>query len=598
MILQSLVDYYETLAAKGEIAPLGWGRAKASYALNLSDQGQLLGLIPLKQSVPRGKKTVEVPQEMTVPEPVIRGVNVAANFLCDHAGYFFGIDNKGKPERTLQCVTVSRELHLSVLERGTGPAARAVIRFFESWDPSGAVEHPVLQPYLEELRAGAYLVFYTGQGRYAHEDEEIRQLWNDYYQAESSNPVGRCLVTGKRAPIALLHGKIKGVPGAQMAGANLVSFNANAYESYGHDGEQGLNAPVSEYANFAYSTVLNHLLADYSHRVVMGDTVLVYWSRSANPIEDALFGYSLDPGSTDWMQQTNDARQDENQLLDSLFKKLMRGENVDEIDLEDPFFVLGLAPNAARLSVRFFLQNSFGGFINNLKRHYDDLQMVKAPYERAYLSVPALLRETVNLKSKDKVSSPLLTGSVLRAILSGQPYPEALYLSVLTRVRAEQDDEKRFIKKVTRGRAAIIKAYLKRNADASKQFGEVLSVALNEQSNNRAYVLGRLFAVLERAQMEANPGINTTIKDRYFTSACATPGNVFPVLLRLASHHTAKSEYGKNREIEIGRLMDKLDVAADPIPSRLSLKEQGVFILGYYQQVQDRYTGSKNKEEK
>lgn len=280
------------------------------------------------------------------------------------------------------------------------------------------------------------------------------------------------------------------------------------------------------------------------------------------------------------------------------FKKIMRGENVDEVNLQEPFFVLGIAPNAARLSVRFFLQNTFGGFMQNLKNHYDNLEIARAPYEKEYLSIATLLSQTVNPNAKDKAASPLMAGTVLRCILSGLPYPEALYTSVINRIRAEQDSEEKRTKKINRARAAIIKAYLSRDVQASQQYRGVITVALNEQSNQRAYVLGRLFSVLEKIQMDAYPEINSTIKDRYFTSACATPGNVFPVLLRLSSHHTPKNKHGKYQESQIAQLMDKLEVEQDPIPARLSLKEQGLFILGYYHQVQQRYVSSKNKEEK
>lgn len=570
MILQALVDYYEALAQRGEISPQGWCTERASFALNLSPAGELVGVIPQVHMESRGKKEVEVPDQMQVPERYVRSSGIRANFLCDNATYLLGYDSKGKPEKALEYFKAAKQLHLEVLKDCQGEAAQAVKNFFNTWNPRQSNENPLLQPYQQAL-ATANLVFLVNGETYAQKDTEIRDAWWDYRNQNGNAAQSLCLVCGKELPLAELHGKIKGVPGAQSAGASLISFNASAYESYGQGSGGFPNAPISEYAAFAYVTALNHLLADRDHRRQIGDTMVVYWAEQADPKPRELFELFAFP------------EPDSDSALNGVMQNLALGKPIDDVDMSRRFYVLGLAPNAARISVRFFLQDSFGHMLDNLRLHYERLEIQKPAFDnRQYLSIPQLLWETVNPKSKDKASSPLLSGAVMRSVITGTPYPQSLYGAVMTRIRADRN--------LSRGRVAIIKAYLIRNQNGN----EVITMALNEGFHDRAYVLGRLFAVLEDAQLQANPGINTTIKDRYFTSACATPGIVFPQLLRLSANHTAKAQYGYAREKEKAQLIDLLNMEEDPLPTHLSLKEQGMFMLGYYHQVQARY---KKKEE-
>lgn len=592
MILQSLVRYYEILAEQNLVPSPGYCMAKVSYALHLSPDGELLGIVNVKEHTQRGKKEVDVPKVMRVPAQAIRAVNVTANFLCDNSGYFLGIDGKGKPERAKECFSASRELHEKVLSAVEHPAAVAVLRFFEKWNPETAAEHPVVREKLESLTEGGFLIFTMDGAKYVQDEPEIQKAWEVYCRAREKGVQMQCLVTGREEPVAILHGKIKGVKDAQSAGANLVSFNASAYESYGREGGQGLNAPVGEYAAFAYATVLNHLLADKEHVQIFGDTTVIYWAESALPEYRNIFTAMINP-----------QQEDENQLLHSTMEKLRNGRPVaDNISLSTPFCILGLAPNAARISVRFFLQNTFGDFLKNIRKHYDDLEITKAPYEFPYLTPYWLLRETVNPNSKDKSASPLLSGEVMRAIFTGGPYPKALLEAVMLRIRAEQDNEDKHTQKITSGRAAILKAYLIRSSYKEK-YKEVLIVPLNEASNIQPYVLGRLFAVLEKAQKDANPGINSTIKDRYFSSACATPANVFATLFKLYESHIEKLKKQEtmrgiaiNTEKQMGLLLDKLEVKQHTFPTNLSLEDQAVFVLGYYQQIQNFYIPKDKKE--
>ena len=583
MILQALNECYGALAKRGEISLPGWCDAKVSYALDIDEQGTLHGLIPLKTS-PDGKK--EVPRILRVPEQTGRSSNVCPNFLCNNGEYLLGIDYKGKPQRTRQCFDAARALHEELLAAVDSPAARGVRAFFGNWQPDRAEEHPALLPYLDDIKKGANIVL-SVDGQYAHEDGAICAAWQAHYAQRSGDAAqGRCLVTGQIAPIARLHPSIKGVRDAQPSGASLVSFNAAAFESYGHelaDGTgQGLNSPVSEQAAFAYGTALNYLLADREHVQYIGDAAVICWAEDAEPLCQDVFCGSMFGSASDRI--TNDD-------LWGAVKALARGGTVTLNDIplrpENHFFVLGLAPSASRLSVRFFLQDTFGSMLSNLLAHYERLNIVKPAYvTKAELPLWELLNETVNQKSRDKKASPPMASAVARAILSGGVYPVSLFEQTLMRIRAEQN--------VIYGRAAIIKAFLLRN-ELFHVPKEVLEVELNEQSTYLPYVLGRLFAVLERVQADANPGINATIRDKYFNSASATPAAIFPLLTKLSQSHLRKLNTGLRITHE--KLITELEGRiTQTLPARLTLPEQGAFHLGYYHQVQKFYT-KKDKED-
>ncbi len=527
MILQALVRHYEDLNRKEKAAPPGWNPVKVSYALDLDEQGQLLRAVSIQENVLKGKKTVLAPQIKKLPAPVKRTVGIAANFLCDNAVYILGIDAKGNQTRAKECFTACKALHEQLLANVGSAPAQALLRFFQHWDPDKAETHPALLNDISSIMAGANLVF-RFQGAFIHEDPAVRQAWQTHYDADGDGPTMVCLVTGQETSVEAIHPAIKGVQGAQSSGAALVSFNAPAFCSYGK--EQNLNAPTSRYAAFAYTSALNHLLADREYLYRIGDTTVVCWAEGGEPaFQDAFGAFTF--GAQCSYSETE---------LRDMVGQLLRGRSVryDEtlLDPERPFYILGLAPNAARLSVRFFLRNSFGVFLRNVQEHYERLDIVKPVFDKFdTLPLWRLLWETVDQNSRDKSSSPNMTGAVLRSILMNEPYPATLLYGALLRIRAEQD--------MTRGRAAIIKAYyLKRPQRGISK--EVLTVSLNPDSTNIPYTLGRLFSVLEAIQSSANPSINATIKDRYFNAASSTPGHIFPILLNLSQKHLRKLESG------------------------------------------------------
>lgn len=588
MILQALTAYYEQLVRQGKLSAPGWDDSfKVSYELRLNDAGQLLRVVSLLTEKTVGKKTVLAPRAMRVPAHEKRSSGIAANFLCDNSTYLLGADEKGKPERSADCFKACAKLHHTILDGVDSPAARALLAYFDSWDPAQAAAHPLLAEQWKEITGNANLIFGYEAADHSHsfvnDDPAIQNAWQTHYNDRSADSdMGQCLITGKYAPIERTHPNISGVPGAQSSGAALVSFNAPAFCSYGH--EQGDNAPVSKYAAFAYTTALNRLLADRSHCKHVGDTTILCWAENAEPVyQDAMSMFLFGADEAAGIQESD---------VQAALKRLSAGQTVPflekELSPDQHFYLLGLAPNAARLSVRFFLRDTFGSFAQNLQKHAEEMEIDCSEKEKfRTLPIWAVVNETTRtVPGQPAKPSPQLAGDLLRAVLTGGRYPATLLNGVTLRIRAEQA--------VTRGRAAVIKAYYLRNYP-TKLNKEVYTVSLNE-TTNVPYLLGRLFSVLEAVQKAANPGINTTIKDRYFNAACATPGMSFPTLLRLSQKHLRKLNDGlaTHYDKQITELMAQLPESG--FPARLSLPDQGKFTIGYYHQTQKRYV-KKNEEE-
>lgn len=572
MILQALVNHYDRLVQKDVLDRPGWQAVKVSFALVLAGDGELKRVVSLKTPQQRGKKEVFVPQLLNLPAQEKRTVGIAANFLCDNSSYMLGADAKGKPERAKQCFAACAALHASLLQTVDHPAAQAILHFFKRWDPDRVAEHEALEPLWDEVVAGANLIFMI-DGEYAQEIGALRAAWDTYYAEDSGGEVMQCLVTGQRGTIAKLHPSIKGITGAQSSGASLVSFNAPAFESYGRDGGQGYNAPVSDRAAFAYGAALNYLVSNKTSMQRLGDTTVVYWAEDAESAYDDAFAGMLGNG---------DAIEDRD--LRDIMHKLANGQSAAWGDVplnpNNRFYVLGIAPNAARLSIRFFLQDRFGALARNMEHHQKQLDIVRPTFDpRATLSIWHLLNETVNPNAREKKAAPQLEGDLMRAVLTGGRYPATLLNHVQLRIRAERE--------VTRGRAAIIKAYLLRNT-ADESYKEVLTVELNKQTQYQPYLMGRLFAVLEALQSSANPGINTTIKDHYFNAACGTPAIVFPQLIKLAQAHLKKLDPGLRVYYE-KQILAITEAIHTEYPRRLSLYDQGIFQLGYYHQKEENF---------
>lgn len=587
MILQSLVRCYDSLAAQGTLKRPGWSAVKVQWGLCLTADGQVSSVEMLGAANEKGKL---LPRMMFLPTPVKRTSGKAASFLCDNAKYLLGITSEMRSsEHTPSdskaikdagtCFRISAQRHHDLLDGVSCPMAQAILRFFDTWQPEKAAQSPALQEHFDDLCKGGNLLFCLinelGTVTEAQNVPEIQAAWDASVSNSSERSAfGRCLVTGDEDTIAMLHPSIKGVVGAQSSGASLVSFNALAFESYGRNKGQGLNAPVGNHAAFAYGEALNYMLREKNYHSLLGSATIVYWAETAQSAYSDCFAALL--GTNEDMTQNT---------LDGVMKAIRLGQGLQwenvPLDSRTPFYILGLSPNASRLSVRFFLQGTFGDFAANLARHQERLNIIRPSFDqRETLSAYSLLKETANPNSRDKLPPSHLVGDLLRAILGDTPYPVSLLTQTELRIHAEHN--------VSRGKAAILKAWLLKNG-SNPQYKEVIDVQLNEQTNYAPYVLGRLFAVLESLQQKANPGINATIMDRYFNAACATPSIVFPTLLKLAQSHLKKLDtgyfiyYDKQMTELCGRLTDSY-------PARLNLQDQGIFQLGYYHQKQKFFT--------
>ena len=580
MIVQLLTQYYDAMLKRGAISAPGWGPASISYAICLDLDGNVQRLVNTTCETVVGKKTVLRPQTMTLPAAVKRSSGIAANFLWDNSIYILGAGkddgDKKKAQRNIKCFEAAAQLHHDILDGVDSPAARAILKFFDKWKPEDAPNAEALQDIFDDVTKGANITFRV-DGEFAYEDEQIRAAWQHCQESGGDYAKMQCLVTGREDEIPNVHPAIKGVRDAQSSGAALVSFNAPAFCSYGH--EQNMNAPIGKYAAFAYTTALNHLLADKNNVQYIGDMTVVCWADDADERYQAM-GISALFGNAEAHGQTADA-------VRAVLKNMARGLPSDDLEPSHKFYVLGLAPNAARVSVRFFMQGTFGAFMKNINDHYERLEIVRPGWADDGLLTPwEMLRATVNMKSRDKVPSAVMSGAVMRAVLEGGRYPASLLEGVMLRIRAESD--------VTWQRAAILKAYYLKNehADCPK---EVLTVGLNEASTNPAYTLGRLFAIYEAVQQDANPGINSTIKDKYFNSASAMPASIVPILGNLYQKHLRK--LGDGSRIYYDKQVAALKcILGESYPQRMTLAQQGAFDLGYYHQTQKRYE-KRNKEE-
>ena len=600
MLLKDLSDYYDTLLEDhpDEVAHPGWSVCFVKGFLEIDQNGRLVNIVPAPE-----KRGVS----LRVPEQVKKTSGIKANFLCDAAPYLLGIPARKKPgsdasddehaayakdaDRARRCFEASRELHHELLDAVDSPLARAILAHYDSWKPSEAADDLIVSAHADVLAAGGFFTFSLlsdEDGRLAIHDVDITAAWDEHYaQDGDASELMRCLVTGDMAPVARLHPSVKGVAGAQSSGASLVSFNERSSESYGHVEEQGRNAPVSKRAAQAYGASLNYLLSNRAHHACLGDTTIAYWSDRCDHANTEFMSL-LAFGGGAFADIKPDEGASAREQLDGTIRRLIQGKPVEAsgLDLDAPFHIVGLAPNAARLSVSFVLKSRFGDVVENIAEHYRCLEIAAPRDSRLFLDPYTLLRAVENPHSTKPVFSSSLAAPLLGAILSGGKYPMGLYQTAILRIRATQDNP------VNRERAAIIKACLIRNFRKSK---EEISVKLNERRQDIAYNLGRAFCLLESIQWNANDG-KTNIASRFMNSASSAPAIAFPVLLRLANVHLnkiASSNAGLAADYK-RRLAEVLGEDRVPaFPQRLTLDEQGDFFLGYYHQYASRFKEDK-----
>lgn len=601
MIITALNRYYEILAADPDsnIPPYGFSATKVSFEFVIDDDSKLVQIIPLEQKKVIKDKEYITPKVIVVPQQVKKTGNVAANFLCDNANYVLGINREKDPKDLLR-FDAFKELHHTIIDKTGNQRGKKLLRFLDNYTYDKYLE--LFKPYEEAIAKGGAIVFRIN-GKYLHEEEELKEAWLRYQSTSTNYVKMQCSVTGQIADIARIHPSIKGVKGAKASGASLVSFNDRAYESYTKAESQGLNSPISEKVVFNYTTVLNYLLSQERQKLQIGDTTIIFWAETTEKRYNDFINILIDPPLANEHNEKVVDREFEEDIL-SLLKAVKEGKKIDykslDLNPNTKFCILGISPNSSRLSIRFFYSNNFGKIVDNLLIHFVDMYIEKK-YNTESDSLPIWLiaKQTIKPAIKEE-PNPLLTGSLIRAIITGEMYPQILFNTVINRIRYDQDLEKSDNIKINYPRVSIIKAYLSRYARIynKNEIKEVLTLGLNEQTNNKAYLLGRLFAILEKAQRDAlGKEINATIKDRYFSSACATPAAVFPTLLKLAQSHISKAEYGYVSDNRISEVINKME--ATSFPAHLSLEEQGIFIIGYYHQNNAFFKkGKKEKEGK
>jgi CRISPR-associated protein Csd1 len=569
VILQTLNNYYERLKGFEEslVPPMGYTWRPISFALIIASNGKLAQVQDLREE--SNKKLV--PKQMMVPSlGRKKSSGVDPDFLWGSTSYVLGDDDSSNPERTSMKLIKFKEFQHQLGDGFPDEGLAAFLNFLDAWNP---VDIKTISAWSE--MKGKNVVFrLDGKREYTHESQLIREMWAKYYLQDDIGGLGTCLISGEKTTISRLHPGIKGVDDTATAESALVSFNEESSCSYGK--AQNFNAPVSKIAAFGYTSALNYLLKrDNRQRVKVGDAITVFWTARESPIE-GFMGLILNP------------REDAGDLQQiRIFLEALRDGKMPQ-KLGDPdisFYILGLSPSAARISVRYWYVSTVGDIAEKIGQHFRDLTIVKQ-YENSpeFPGMWQLLRQTA-VQSKTDNIPPLLAGAVMRSILTGGRYPQTLLTSIIGRIRADQD--------INYLRAAIIKACLVRKYRVDHIDKEV-EMTLDKESKNVAYRLGRLFAVLEKVQKDAIPGANTTIKDRFYDSASATPRVVFPQLLRLAQHHIQKAEkYGKWSDKMIEEIMcDLLE-----FPAHLSFDDQGMFAIGYYHQRQAFFTKSKDEKE-
>ena len=575
-MLAALVRRYERIADGGNAPVPGYSDEKVSFAIVIDADGRYVGTQPLGEFF-KGK---HIPGIITVPQPTKRTVGIAANLFWDKTAYALGVTNpekeskraakKGlKPGEAEFAAFKTRQFE--AIGNADDPGLQAFLKFLAGWNPD--LYYSLGLP-AEMMDANVIFRLDGLKQEYLHDRAAARAIIVNSL-ARPNAETRFCLVTGKVAPIARLHPSIKGVRDGQSSGGAIVSFNQSSFASYGK--EQGDNAPVSEGAAFAYTTALNALLADKRHRVQIGDASVVFWAEprpgeeSAAKIAVDLMAAAFGGGNSD-AEPAPDDKAVESDLLSKL-SSVATGRPLPGFGIANaamPFYVLGLSPNAARISVRFWLDTTLGDLATRLMMHYEDLRLEPLPWK----TPPSFWRLLIELAAQRKTENiPVhLAGEMTRAILTGGRYPLSLLTLCLARLRADHD--------VNGHRAALIKATLTR-------LTMEVPVSLDRTELNSGYRLGRLFAVLERLQAAGLGKRNATVRDRFYASASATPARIFPSLFRNAKNHSKsiRSKVGVGlAEWFEDRIADVVNGMGSALPATLSLQDQGRFAIGYYHQ--------------
>lgn len=573
MILQALKEYYDRKAsdAESDIAPEGFERKPIPFLIVIGRNGKFINLEDTRERIGNRfiAKTFLVPRS----KPRSGSLSYKTTFLLwDHTGYVLQHpdDNKAKNQHT----TWLRSLKELPPELSNDEGVTAILKFYDSGGVDDVKSHKtwnectkVLSCNMTFKLAGEILPIPCCHAVQEYVKQASKSSSDITDESIEDKVIGRCLVTGEVGEIVRVHSDTR----ISKDSKKLVGFQKNSgFDSYGK--EQGYNAPVGKSAEFAYTTALNTLLKS-SPRMLVGDAVTVCWSEKSSDLENQIADFFSEPPKDDPDRGVR--------AVESLFKSIKSGAFLADENEKNRFYVLGLSPNAARIAVRYWIVATVAGMAVKIKQHFDDLRIVHGPRDKDVFSLFRLLVSTAAQSKADNIP-PNLAGDTIRSVLEGLPYPKTLLSAAVRRNRAEQE--------VTYYRAALIKACINRSTRfKNTSIKEELKMSLDENNTNIGYRLGRLFATLEKIQQEANPGINSTIRDRFYGAASGTPVAVFGNLMRLKNHHLAKLESAGRRvffEKRLGQIIDGVE-AKIAFPTHLNLEDQGRFAIGYYHQMQD-----------
>jgi len=585
VIIAALNSYYQRLAEKEKMSPEGFREEKISYAIVISLQGEAVAVHDLRDR--SGKKPQ--PKLLPVPIPPKRTAGIKACFLWDKTSYVLGV-TKDKKERTVKEHRAFKDTMLEELNNTADSGLIALQKFLQSWSPEKFAQPP-FDNNEEILDSNIIFKLDDDKHEYLHDRQAAKTLWLNQKKEVKS---GVCMISGEVAPIARLHHSIKGVGGAQSSGASIVSFNQDSFTSFNKN--QGDNSPVSKQIADQYVKALNYLLRKETKRkLAIGDATTVFWAiaedKEADQAENFLSAL-LNPSSTD---------EQETGKLQKFFDIVGKGQPLKEFESDlDPnteIFILGLSPNASRLSIRFWQTGTLEFFADKIAQHYRDLRLEPSPW-RTPPSICKLVMETTparkdkhdKYKHEAKDVLPHLAGEMMRAIISGRNYPYSLLTTIVMRMRTDGD--------ISSLRVALVKAVITRKMRINNNEEEI-PVSLDKNCDNQGYQLGRWFAELENAQRNAlGKDIGATIKDQYYGSASANPAATFPTLIRKYHNHISKLDRDKtglavNIEKNIGEIVDKL---SSEFPNTLTIEDQGRFAIGYYHQRSLRFTKKEDKK--
>lgn len=599
MLISALCDYYDVLAKKGLVLPDGYSGVGIHALIALTEAGAVDSIVDCQETeiytVKDKPKERKVPKTVMLPKRTEKTA-IDANIIEHRPLYIFGLnydakaaalsasDGKDKAKKSHDAFV---EKNLEFIDGIDTPLVNAYRSFMKTWKPEEQEHNETLLGAGKLLVTGKFAFCLAGRpDKLLHDEPKIKEKWEQMYAASTESDdaqSAQCCITGEYLPIERVHAKITGLPGGSSMGNTMVSYKNAAEESYGK--KQSFNSCISANAVKKYTEALNYLLADKHHRTLIDETTYIYWAASGdeacNSIFSALaFGDTMDSEHTD-------------EWLDSVFDGIKSGratreivDGIDNIDSDVSFYVVGIKPNSARLALKCIYRQSFGKVLQNTIVHYSDMQIGSGGGKP--MSVRTICKELVSPKSSNDKVSPALMAKLFDAIINGTAYPDALLTAVVRRVKTDTDDEKNSYIKMNNVRMGLIKACINRSARL-KGKQEEIKMSLDLENRDPAYLCGRLFCKLEDIQRRAsNDTLNRTIKDAYFSSAATRPAVVFPKLLSLSQHHLAKLDdktaYFMDREItEIIGMMGSV------FPSHLTLKEQGVFMLGYYQQKNQRF---------